>query len=99
MAAPIRGSRSLAGLPTPEHCSNPFTGHYLIDLLAPRILVGQFGPTFEQELDDVGLLPTCLVRTATPAPRVLNGKVQRRRGRLVRLPRSGAAVQQRADGR
>lgn len=82
-----------------QHASNPITRRGFVHSLTFAVPIGRFRAALEQKADDPDLLPAGPFRPAAATPCRLNGKMQRRRPRLVRLSRIGAGVYQRSYGR
>ncbi len=81
---------------TDQQASNPITRRSFVHLFTFAVAIGRPRAALEQKADDADLLLARPLRTGAAAPCGLNGKMQRRRPSLVRLPWIGAGVYQRS---
>jgi hypothetical protein len=81
-----------------QQTSNPITRRSFVHSFTAGVPIGRPRTALEEQADDADLLLACLLRAAAATPGGLNGKVQRRRSRFVRLSRIGPGVYQRSYG-
>lgn len=97
-AAAIVRSSAVSASRFLQQPSNPIARRRFVHAFPFGVQIGGPRPALEQESDDAELLLACRLRTGATTPCGLNGKMQRRRASLVRLPRIGSAVYQRSHG-